>query len=166
MANQAAQNPNQGAGAKVAPPGMFPNALAGAKAAAVGESVTYLPKDGDPAKVKWGGRMFHANVPLKISDPVLLDKARKNKWFHVGEGAPHVEVEETSEPKTPEQYVAHCVAWLKALEPEGGERALDDRWAAEESLRMSCGVGTSDLDYLATLISPKRGELRRASQAA
>lgn len=133
--------------------------LLGDGAARASEPVTYLPQDGDPAKTRWRGTMFHANIPVAISDPDMLAAARSNKFFHVGEGAPHVVVEETLEPKTPEQYRAHVVGWLKTVETM---RELDDKWEAEEVLRIHVGAGTDDIEYLKTLLGPKREELRKA----
>lgn len=132
--------------------------VTGGKPAAA-EPVTYMPRDGDPSKIKWGGKVFHANVAQQIDNPILLTKARSNKWFHVGEGAPVVAVEETIEPKTPEQYRTHVVAWLKTVETV---TELEKKWADEERLRMTCGVGGEDLDLLAAAIRPRRAQLALA----
>lgn len=129
-----------------------------------GEKVTYLPRDGDPPKIKWGGKWFHANIAQPIDNPILLAKARANKWFHVGEGAPVVVVEETIEPRTPEQYRAHVAAWLKDMNTLD---QFEQRWAAEEPLRQSCGFGGEDYDVLVRqMLSPKRAQLKQAGLAA
>lgn len=126
-------------------------------------NVTYVPGPEDPPKVRWGGKVFHANLPLPVDSPVLLAKAKDNPWFHVGDGpVPVVRAKAMGTPRTAEQYRAHVVAWLKAML---GTQELDARWAAEETLRMSCGVTPEDLDYLATLLLSKKGELAKAEAA-
>lgn len=131
------------------------------------EQITYRPiHDGDPAKVTWMGLVFHANVPKTITNPKLIDAAKGNKWFKVGEFDPKtdgVPVEETGLPKTPEQYRAHVIAWLKRMESVD---ALDTKWAGEETLRIECGVGTDDIEYLAGFVDPARHELRKRDRAA
>lgn len=164
MQNQKSPAPMQSAGKQQINAGSGVQVGNSAQAAtAKPESVTYLPRDGDPAKIKWGGRMFHANAPVMIDNPILLAKARLSKWFHVGEGAPHVEVEDTPDPKNPDQYRAHVASWLKTVETLS---QLDKRYADEEELRISCGVGGEDFDVLKSLIGPKRAELKRAATMA
>lgn len=126
------------------------------------ESVTYLPREGDPPKVTWGGKTFHANVAVPVNDRAMIAKARSNPCFHVGENAPHVKVEETGDPKTPEQYRAHVAAWLPKV---SSTAQLDARWAAEEELRIACGVGGEDFDLLGALMGPRRAELKKADVA-
>lgn len=133
---------------------MAPDMLPGA-----GQLVTYLPKDGDPPKVRWGRVTFHANVGQMISDAKLLAKAKANKWFHVGDGAPRVEIEETAEPRNSDQYRAHVAKWLPTVQTASH---LDEVWAGEEMLRRDCGVGGEDLELLDKLLLPRRAELRRA----
>lgn len=130
------------------------------------EQITYLPAEGDPTSVKWMGLVFHANVPKTVTNAALIEKAKGNKFFKVGAFDPAsdaVKVEETPEPKTPEQYRAHAVAWLKSVKSVD---ALDLKWQAEETLRMACGVGSDDIEYLMSLLEPKRAELRKAEQAS
>ncbi len=130
--------------------------------AAVSEQVTYVPRhEGDPAKVTWRGLVFHGNVPKTITDASHIEAARANRFFKVGafdpatDGAP---VEATTQPKTPEQYRAHAVEWFKRATSVD---ELDTKWAQEETLRMACGVGADDIDYLIGLFTPKRAELRK-----
>lgn len=125
------------------------------------ELVTYLPKDGDPAKVRWAGKTFHANMGLMVDDPIVLAKARTSKWFHVGEGAPRVEVEETVEPKNQDQYRAHVAAWIRTVQTKS---EFDARWQSEETLRINCGMGTSDLDLLNDFMRPYLAELEKRSR--
>ena len=130
------------------------------------EQITYLPAEGDPTSVKWMGHMFHANVPKTVTNAALIEKAKTNKFFKIGAFDPAtdaVKVEETTEPKTPEQYRAHAVAWLKRIKSVD---ALDLKWQSEETLRIACEVGSDDIEYLMSLIEPKRAELRKAEQAA
>lgn len=121
------------------------------------EDVTYVPDPGDPASVKWAGRTFHANMPLQISNEKHLAKARENKWFHVGSGAPKVRVENRPEPKNQDQYRAHVAAWLPIVK---SVEELDRKWESEEGLRIACGIGTEDLELLNPLVSTRRYELR------
>ena len=137
------------------------------------EQVTYLPGEGDPASVKWGGITFHANRPKEIEAHAegspsqrgmhqLIENARKNKFFHVGEfdAANAVEARESASlPKTSDQYRAHVIGWLSKMSSEG---ELDAKWISEESMRGACGVGSDDLEWLGEKIAPKRFELRKA----
>lgn len=125
------------------------------------EQVTYLPGPDDPVQVKWGKQVFHANVPKTISDPVLIGKARINKFFKVGDFDAKVDAvraEKTVTPKTAEQYRAWAIAWAKKMERV---TEFDHRWSEEESLRIACEVGTEDLDYINSVIGPMRSELVR-----
>lgn len=127
-----------------------------------GEQVTYRPGPDDPPSVKWAGHTFHANVPKQVTNPDLIERAKGNKFFKVGafdtakDSVPTAEAPPT--PKTPEQYRAHAVAWLKTMRSVD---ELDMKWASEETLRMACEVGTDDIDYLMSLFQPKRAELRK-----
>lgn len=128
--------------------------------APVGEDVTYIPGPEDPSQVQWAGHHFHANIPKRVTNVDLIARARGNKFFKVGTFKPGdaVKVEETPDPKTPEQYRAHAVAWVKTMQSVD---QLDRKWAAEETLRMTCGVGLDDIEYLMNLIEPIRSELRK-----
>ncbi len=126
---------------------------------AQGEFVTYLPRDGDPPKTKWAGIVFHANIGQRISDPKLIAKARLNKWFHVGEGAPKVEVEETTEPKNSDQYRAHVATWIKGVTSSA---EFYTKWTAEEGLRTACGVGGIDDELLSAFLTPWLAELKKS----
>lgn len=135
-----------------------------AKGESATETVTYLPAEGDRSSVKWAGHVFHANVPKQVDvtkHGELIEAARKNKFFKVGAfdaSKDRVPVEETPLPKTSDQYRAWCVAWLAKCESDA---EFVDRWMGEEKLREECGVGTDDIDYLNTLILPKRAELKK-----
>jgi len=125
------------------------------------EHVTYLPSEGDPIKTTWMGITFHANVPKEVTNQALIAKAKQNRFFKVGDFNPardRVSVENTPLPKTSEQYRAHAVAWIKTVESVDD---LDTRWQSEETLRMHCGVGTDDIEWLQDFLGPKRHELKR-----
>ena len=49
------------------------------------EQVTYTPGPDDPTSVKWHGYTFHANVPKAVANADLVERARGNKFFKVGE---------------------------------------------------------------------------------
>jgi hypothetical protein len=123
------------------------------------EQVTYLPGPGDPVQVKWGKHVFSANVPRPVTDPRLIEKAKSNKFFKVGQFDPQrdgVKTEAVVLPKTAEQYRAWCIAWAKTMERVTD---FDRRWQEEEGLRIACEVGTEDLDLINSVIGPMRAEL-------
>lgn len=125
------------------------------------EQVTYVPGPEDPVSVQWAGHIFHANVPKAVENAEVIASARLNKFFKVGEFKPGDAVptrDEPQEPKTPEQYRAHAIAWLKTMQTVN---QLDEKWQGEETLRMKCGVGTDDIELLMGLFQPKRAELRK-----
>lgn len=129
-----------------------------------GEDITYLPGPEDPPQIKWGGHHFNANVPKRVTNQDMIKMARGNKYFKVGAFKPSDAVptrEEPEAPKTPEQYRAHAIAWLKTMQSVD---QLDRKWAAEETLRMSCEVGFDDVEYLMSLMGPVRAELRKRDQ--
>lgn len=164
-------------------PGRPPKPLAGADVQKT-ELVTYLPGDGDPHTVKWGGHTFHANVATPVAyvdfaDPeaaphpnkTLVERARGNKHFKVGDEKKPAAG--PAQPTTPEQYRAHVVAWLKDIGRDavnsnamtaGCTEALIRRWADDAKLREVCGVGTDDYIYLRSLIDPKLSECQRADE--
>lgn len=144
----------------------------------VSEQVTYLPGPEDPVSVKFAGHVFNANVPKTIegdhdADPKtrayqnaqLIEKARRNKFFKVGDfnaARDGVAVEQQEKPSSAEQYRAHAVKWLQKVESVD---ELDTKWIAEEPLRAACEVGLDDLDYLGSIFGPKRAELRKRDAA-
>lgn len=126
-----------------------------------GEQVTYLPAEGDPAHTKWRGYEFKANVPVLVKDKELVEKAKTNQFFKVGNTPPSTQSQMTK-PATVDQYKAWVIAWLKQC------MTVDDlarHWAVDQSLRIACevgGPGSPHLRYLGTLIEPK---LRAMSMA-
>lgn len=136
------------------------------KAAPAGEQITYLPGPEDSPMVKWGGHTFHANLPKMVNDTALVERARGNRFFKVGAFVASDAVatrDEPVSPKTPEQYRAHAIGWLKTMTSVD---ELDRKWAGEETLRMACGVGSDDLEYLSELFAPIRSDLRKRDMAS
>lgn len=129
------------------------------------EKVTYTPGPGDPPEVKWMGHVFKAHVPHDVKNAALIEKARSNKFFHVGEFDPsqHAYKEVVAEPKTAEAYRAWAVHWAKAiwLSPDGTIDDLCERWANEARMRNRLEVGYDDFAYMSTLFQPMVDELIR-----
>lgn len=124
-------------------------------------NITYLPREGDPAKTEWNGHVFHANVPVPVRHPGMIEQAKGNPWFRV-EGEAKGSVASSGEPETAEDYRAYAVLWLKDVRSYA---EMVRRWDAEQPMREACGVGTDDYDYLESVFGPKRAELKRASEA-
>lgn len=126
----------------------------------VEEIVTYTPGPGDPLEVVWAGHKFKAHVPHPVRNGALIEKARSNRFFHVGEfdASKHAYTEKLSEPKTAEGYRAWAVAWLKDV------NSVDDlceRWANEARMRNKLEVGFDDFHYMSHLFQPRLDDLLR-----
>lgn len=123
--------------------------------------VTYAPQHGDPVSTVWHGHTFHANKPTPVPEGhPLLKQATSNPWFTVaGQDAPVQVSADQAVPTTSEEYRAYAIAWFKTVESSAEMKA---RWASEEGLRVSCGVGTDDLEYLNKLYVPRLAELEKA----
>lgn len=131
----------------------------------VSEQVTYRPGPEGPASTMWHGITFHANVPKTVTHASLIEAARTNRFFKVGEFTAADAVPTTNEaplPKTSEQYRAHFVGWLPKV---SSIAEFDAKWMSEESLRMACGTGSDDLEFMRGLAAPKLGDLRKAMAA-
>lgn len=138
-------------------------------------TITYIPGEHDPVKTKWHGLTWDANVPKEVSREEVIEAARSNPWFKVGEFNPATDKPPqagfSGTPSTPEQYRAHFVEWLKKIkvanaEGEPNQGALDDlmkRWLSEEHLRQLCDVGPDDIDWMGTLFLPKMYEIAKAA---
>jgi hypothetical protein len=124
-----------------------------------GEDVVYLPAPGDPASIKWRGLEFRANVPLRIADADHIEAARTNRFFRVGKGDPKDGGRNPNEgPKTPMEYRAHVVAWIKTC------NSVEDvvkHWADDRVLRQTCEVGDDDIRWLGTMAEPVLRDLRK-----
>lgn len=132
--------------------------------------VTYKPGPGDPAETVWKGHKFAANTPRPVAvvlgadgnaDPhSMIELAKGNPFFEV-EGHDKKDLRAAGEPKTPEAYKAYAVDWFKKA------KSADDfetRWDSEEEMRERAGVGTDDLEWLASLSEPRLAELKKADE--
>jgi hypothetical protein len=124
------------------------------------EKVTYTPGPGDSPDTIWMRHKFKAHVPKEVRDATLIEKARANKFFHVGEFDPekHAYKEVVAEPKTAEAYRAWCVNWLRGVEDV---EHLCERWANEAKMRARLEVGYDDFKYIASLLQPRLDDLIR-----
>ena len=123
-----------------------------------GEDVTYLPGEGDPAKIKWRGMEFKANVPLRVVDEEHLEAARGNRYFRVGAGRTG-EANPNLGPLDAMDYRGHVLEWAKTVDTV---ESLVKHWAADRNLRVKCQVGDDDVRYLGTIIEPKLRLMRNA----
>lgn len=138
----------------------------------VTETITYMPGDGDPPSVKWGGHTFQANVPKEITGHAegnsrdqlnmqIIESARTNKHFRVGNAQRKRDA--MSAPQTAEEYRAYAVGWIK--DPSiSSTKGLIERLAKDRTLQMACEVGTDDYSYISTLFMPRLHELARADE--
>ena len=127
------------------------------------EQVTYRPGPEDPVRVQFGGHHLHANIPKQVRGrKSWFATVRNNPFFKVGDFDPKKDAVVTREelplPKTSDQYKAFAVAWFRSAE---SLHDFDARWQLEEVLRQECGVGADDLDYLGSLMRPRRAELQK-----
>lgn len=125
-----------------------------------GEEITYLPAAGDPASIKWRGVEFKANVPKRITDKAHIEAARVNRFFRVGKGDPSKPADHNPNdgPKTPMEYRAHVVAWIKTCE---NVEDVVKHWSDDRVLRQTCEVGSDDIQWLGTIVEPKLMDFRR-----
>ena len=158
-------NDEQSAGAGQQADGPAPKRGRPPKAKEVSEQVTYRPGPEGPASIKWRGHTFHANVPKTITSAEHIEAARLNRFFKVGDFGAADAVPSRDEvplPKTSDQYRAHVVAWMPKM---SSAAEMDAKWISEEPLRLACGVGSDDLEWLQSLMAPKHAELRKAAMA-
>lgn len=124
--------------------------------------VTYKPGPEDPAETTWNGHKFSANVPRAVIDTGephgMIALAKGNMCFEV-EGHDKKEKVPAGSPKTPEAYKAYAVNWFKQARTAADFEA---RWEDEEEMREAAGVGSDDLDWLASLSEPRLAELKKA----
>ena len=76
------------------------------------------------------------------------------------QGAPSGDVgfEPVEGPQNSAQYRLHATQWLKSV---NSVEELDSKWIGEEPLRKECEVGGDDIEYLMSLFTPKRAEMRK-----
>lgn len=124
-----------------------------------GEELTYLPGPGDPATIKWRGVEFKANIPKRITDADHIAAARLNRFFRVGKDDPKDPGRNPNDgPKTPMEYRAHVIAWIKTCE------SVEDvvkHWSDDRVLRQTCEVGSDDITWLGAIVEPKLSDFRR-----
>ena len=78
----------------------------------MGAFVTYLAPEGDDSHVSWLGYTFADGEPLQVSNDILIEKARGNRFFDVedvAEVSEAVEVLEKRKPGRPRKVVAPVV---------------------------------------------------------
>lgn len=126
-----------------------------------GTMVTYVPRHGDNVTTSFRGVEFVANKPVSISDPEHLEQLKLNPWFNVeGHNPAAIPVaDDLVVPTDSEGYRRYAIAWFKKVEKSA---EMKERWESEEALRIKCGVGTDDLEYLNKLYGPRFAELKKA----
>jgi hypothetical protein len=127
-------------------------------------NITYIPRPGDPVTTVWGKLTFEANKPRPVSDPRLIEKAKKNPWFKV-EGEKQAEASfdpGTDAPVNSTQYRAYAITWFKVVTKSAD---MQKRWSDEEALRTECEVGQDDLEYLARFYDPRLEQLVNMERA-
>jgi hypothetical protein len=120
--------------------------------------VTYVPQSGDPAEVTWNSHVFKANIPRTVNVPGMVEQARGNPWFRVGDEERAQASSVTDRPKTAEEYRAYALAWIMAA-PSSAE--LAKRWDDEAALRAEVEAGTDDEEYLAQFFNVKFDQLKK-----
>lgn len=144
-----------------------------AKAELVKESITYVPGDGDPASVKWGGHTFQANIAKEIEghpegsareqlNHALIESARNNPCFRLGsEKAPRKA--KNALPKTADEYKAYIVRWMQDPSIQSASDLIG-RFAKDRELQAACEVGADDFAWIGTLFMPKLSDLAKADE--
>lgn len=146
---------------------------------AVTESITYVPGEGDPSFVKWGGHTFKANVPKEITghpdgtateklNHQIIESARTNPSFNVAGEKKRRRSDQL--PTDQKSYKAYMIGWLKE-EKDGAPlyqhaEQLIARFAQDRDLQAKCEVGYDDYQYLGSLFMPKLHELAHADELA
>ena len=148
--------------------------------------VTYIPGDGDPHRVTWGGLEFKAYVPTKvgvthaISVPLrkehvladgtvqsrnvetrvsLVELARGNPSFAVDGVRTERKVGTARVPSSNDEYRGYAIAWIAA---STAAQPMDTRWDAEADLRGNCGVDDKDIAYLRPFFEARRDQVKAA----
>lgn len=132
-------------------------------------SITYIPQnDGDPSNTLWNRHRFRANVPVIVKDVKggltaleMVDLAKGNPHFAVegfeqARGTPSV-------PETPEQYRSYAIGWIRI---STSSREMASRWRSEDDLRIQCGCGDDDLEYIQSIYRPRLAILKESEALA
>ena len=122
-----------------------------------GEHITYLPGEGDPHTIKWRGVEFRANTPVWSDNSDMIEAARTNRFFRVGDASHERRHDEA--PQDAMEYRRHVLNWMKSVTTVD---QLVTNWSADRSLRDKCEVADDDIRYLGTLIEPKLRDMRAA----
>jgi hypothetical protein len=126
------------------------------KGAESGTRITYIAGQGDPASVKWRGIEFPANAAVSVVDEELVNLARGNPFFRVGDEPAAQNA--NAVPTTHMEYRGYVANWLNSVRTT---EALILKWSSDRDLRERCDVGSDDFEYLGTLIEPKAASLAR-----
>jgi hypothetical protein len=151
--------------------------------------VTYIPGDGDPHRVTWGGLEFKAHIPTlvplthAISVPMrkehvlddgtvqsrnietrvsLVELARGNPSFSVDGVQAERKAGTARVPSSNDEYRGYAIAWIAN---STGAAAMDTRWEAEAALRGQCGVDDKDIAYLRPFFEARRDQVKASSEA-
>ena len=124
------------------------------------EKVTYTPAPGDPPETEWMGHKFRANIPHPVTNARLVEMAKGNRFFHVGEFDPARDAykDVVVKPETAEAYRAWAVTWFKQM---NSIEEFAERWANEAKMRARLEVGFDDYHYISSIAQPKIDELIR-----
>ena len=136
----------------------------------VSAELVYVPGQGDPISVKWGGHTFHANIAKTITgnhdgterekvNAHVIERARENPHFTVdGKRPRHAKLDN---PKSPDEYKRYFVSWLKN-ETFDDAGALLDRFVKDRNLQIAADVGPDDFAFMRDLFEPRLYDLMKA----
>jgi len=152
------------------------------------DDITYIPGEGDPAKVKWNGLEFKAHIPIKVSRshtvlvplPVevtapdgsrltrhvekrvpMVELAKNNPSFSVNGETPIARKMGTQRvPTNSDEDRGYCIAWIAA---STAASAMNARWEAEAELRAKCGCDDRDIAYLMPFFHARLEETKAAA---
>ena len=128
-----------------------------------GVEITYVPRlDGDPFNTSVEGIRFEANKPRLVSNPAVIEMAKTNPWFKVGDRAP-APLPTYGKPQNDIEYRRYAIEWMQKAKSSDEVRR---RWDAEEDLRSTCDIGTEDLDFLAPYYQSRVEQLVKAEKEA
>ena len=140
----------------------------------VTETLTYLPGEGDPSTVKWGGHVFRANVAKEITGDASgseQEKINHSMIVSARNNHPHFSIAGERRPRkvrnpvptNAEEYRRYFVSWLNDPGMISAE-AMISRFAKDRELQAACEVGADDFAYIRDLFMPKLSDLARADE--